>query len=49
LVVVADQWGSVHCLDEKTGKQQWTHDVKSRVYGHALVVDGKIYSRDPLM
>jgi outer membrane protein assembly factor BamB len=33
----------VHCLDSRTGKAHWTHDTKDRVYGHPLVVDGKIY------
>jgi outer membrane protein assembly factor BamB len=43
LVIAADMNGFVHCLDEKTGRLQWTEDVKSLVYGSPLVADGKVY------
>jgi outer membrane protein assembly factor BamB len=43
LVVAADRHGSVHCLDEKTGKRYWSHDTRASVYGSPLVADGKVY------
>ncbi len=43
LVISVDGYGVVHCLDERTGKLYWAHDVKERGYGNPLVVDGKIY------
>ena len=38
--------GLVHCLDAKTGKVHWTHDMLARVWGSPLVVEGKIYLGD---
>ena len=43
LVVAADCFGHVHCLDAKTGERYWTHDAKGMVFGNPLVVDGKVY------
>ena len=46
LLVVADLAGLVHCLDAKTGRVHWTHDMMATVWGSPLVVDGKIYLGD---
>ena len=43
LLVIADIAGLVHCLDAKTGKVHWTHDLMSQIWGSPCVVDGKIY------
>jgi outer membrane protein assembly factor BamB len=43
LAIAADHEGWVHCLDAKTGKRHWVHDVKVRVFGSPLIVDGKFY------
>jgi outer membrane protein assembly factor BamB len=46
LLVIADLAGLVHCLDAKTGKLHWTHDMLAGVWGSPLVVEGKIYLGD---
>ena len=46
LLVIADLSGLVHCLDAKTGKVHWTHDLMSQVWGSPCVADGKIYIGD---
>ena len=46
LLVIADLQGVVHCLDVKTGKAHWTHDLMSAVWGSPCVADGKIYIGD---
>src|SRR6266508_4655969 len=44
LVIAPDRWGFVHCLDARTGKRHWTHDMRGgNVFGDPLIVDGKIY------
>lgn len=43
LLVMGDFSGLVHCLDVKTGRAHWTHDMLSAVWGSPLVADGKIY------
>lgn len=43
LVIAADANGSVHCLDEKTGRRHWAEDTKAVVFGSPLVADGKVY------
>jgi outer membrane protein assembly factor BamB len=43
LLVIADLAGLVHCLDARTGRAYWTHDLLSQVWGSPLVADGKIY------
>ena len=42
LVFAADLSGFVYCLDLKTGKQYWRHDLLSGVWGSPMVVDGKV-------
>jgi outer membrane protein assembly factor BamB len=46
LLMTADLLGVVHCLDAKTGKVHWTHDLMSAVWGSPCVADGKIFIGD---
>lgn len=46
LLVIADLAGLVHCLDARTGKVHWTHDMLAAVWGSPLIVEGKIYLGD---
>ena len=43
LLVIGDLPGLVHCLDAKTGKAYWTHDLQGEIWAPALIADGKIY------
>lgn len=43
LVYAADLSGFIHCIDLKSGKRQWVHDLLSGVWGSTLVVDGKVF------
>lgn len=46
LVFAADTYGFVHCLDAKTGRQQWSHNCKAAVFGNPLVAGGHLYVAD---
>ena len=46
LLFIPDFSGLVHCVDAKTGKAYWTHDLFAATWGSALVVDGKVYVGD---
>lgn len=46
LVYIPDFSGFLHCLDAKTGKVYWTHDMLAAVWGSCLVADGKVYLGD---
>ncbi len=46
ILYVADFSGLVHCLDAKTGKQLWTHDMLAASWASPLVADGKVYIGD---
>ncbi len=46
LLFAADLAGLVHCLDAKTGKPHWTHDMLAAVWGSPLIVDAKVYLGD---
>jgi outer membrane protein assembly factor BamB len=35
--------GFLHCLDAKTGKKLWDHDLKSGIWGSPYWADGKVY------
>src|SRR5262249_37148529 len=35
--------GFVHCLDARTGKPYWTHDVRAPLWSSPYWVDGKVY------
>jgi outer membrane protein assembly factor BamB len=43
LVYAAEVAGFLHCLDAKTGKKYWEHDLKAEVWGSPYWVDGKVY------
>jgi outer membrane protein assembly factor BamB len=43
LVYVADVSGNFHCLDARTGKHYWEHDLGVEVRGSACWVDGTVY------
>ena len=42
LVYAADLTGFVHCVDLKTGKRIWEHDIFGGVWGSTMYVDGNI-------
>jgi outer membrane protein assembly factor BamB len=46
LLFIADQSGLFHCLDAKTGKPYWTHDMLAACWGSALIVEDKVYIGD---
>ena len=46
LLFVADFSGLFHCLDVKTGKPHWTHDMLAAAWGSPLIADGKVYIGD---
>jgi outer membrane protein assembly factor BamB len=46
LLFVADFSGLFHCLDLKTGKPYWTHDMLAASWGSPLIADGKVYIGD---
>jgi outer membrane protein assembly factor BamB len=46
LLYIPDFSGLFHCLDAKTGKPHWTHDLFAATWGSALIVDGKVYVGD---
>ncbi|MFN0168126.1 MAG: PQQ-binding-like beta-propeller repeat protein [Bryobacteraceae bacterium] len=46
LVYYPDFSGFLHCLDAKTGKVYWVHDMLAAVWGSPLVADGKVYLGD---
>lgn len=42
LLFIADFGGLLHCLEARTGKVHWTHDLLSAVWGSCLIVDGRV-------
>ena len=46
LLYSADFSGFLHCLDAKTGKEYWKHDMLAAVWGSPMVIDGKVYLGD---
>ncbi len=46
LLVIPDFSGLVHCVDVKTGKPHWTHDMLAASWGSPMIADGKIYVGD---
>lgn len=46
MVFYSDFSGFLHCLDAKTGKVYWTHDMLAAIWGSAIVIDGKVYLGD---
>ena len=43
LVFIADCGRKFHCLDVKTGKPLWTHEINGEVWASPYVADGKVY------
>jgi outer membrane protein assembly factor BamB len=43
LVYVAELAGYIHCLDAKTGKKYWDHDMGAATWCSPYCVDGKVY------
>jgi outer membrane protein assembly factor BamB len=43
LVFIADCGRKVHCVDEKTGKPYWTHEIHGDIWASPMVADGKVY------
>ncbi len=46
LLYYPDFSGFLHCLDAKTGKELWQHDMFAAIWGSPMVVDGKVYLGD---
>ena len=46
LLFVADFSGLVHCIDAKTGRVHWTHDVFSAIWSSPLIADDRVYICD---
>jgi outer membrane protein assembly factor BamB len=46
LVYYPDFSGFLHCIDAKTGKPYWVHDMFAAVWGSPMLVDGKVYLGD---
>lgn len=46
LVFYADFSGFLHCLDAKTGKPYWVHDMLAAIWGSPMIIDGKVYLGD---
>jgi outer membrane protein assembly factor BamB len=43
LCFIAEQEGILHCLDAKTGKEYWQHDMNAGTWSSPYTVDGKVY------
>jgi outer membrane protein assembly factor BamB len=46
LLFISDESGLFHCLDAKTGKPQWTHDMLASSWSTPLIVGEKVYIAD---
>jgi outer membrane protein assembly factor BamB len=46
LLYYSDFSGFLHCIDAKTGKEYWTHDMLAAVWGSPMVVGDKVYLGD---
>jgi outer membrane protein assembly factor BamB len=46
LLFYSDFSGFLHCLDAKTGKPYWVHDMLAAVWGSPMTIDGKVYLGD---
>ena len=43
LVFISDCGRRMHCLDARTGKPFWTHDIKGDAWASPYVADGKVF------
>ncbi|HEX8027499.1 MAG TPA: PQQ-binding-like beta-propeller repeat protein [Vicinamibacterales bacterium] len=46
LIYLADFSGFLHCLDLKTGKPYWTHDLFAAIWGSPMLINDKVYLGD---
>ncbi|HLJ10414.1 MAG TPA: PQQ-binding-like beta-propeller repeat protein [Planctomycetaceae bacterium] len=46
LLFVTDENGMLHCLDAKTGKVHWTHDLLATSWSTPLIADNHVYVAD---
>jgi outer membrane protein assembly factor BamB len=46
LLYYPDFSGFLHCLDAKTGKPYWVHDMFAAVWGSPIVIGGNVYLGD---
>ena len=46
LLIAVDFSGLVHCLDARTGKRHWIHDMLAESWSSPLIVDERIYVCD---
>lgn len=46
LIYLADFSGFLHCLDLKTGKPHWTHDMFAAIWGSPMIIGDKVYLGD---
>src|SRR5918994_3526067 len=46
LIYLADFSGFLHCLDLKTGKPYWTHDMFAAIWGSPILIGDKVYLGD---
>lgn len=46
MVYVSDFSGFLHCLDAKTGKPFWTHDMFAAIWGSPIIIGDKVYLGD---
>lgn len=46
LLFISDESGLFHCLDAKTGKAHWTHDMLASSWSTPLIVGDKVYIAD---
>ena len=46
LIYLSDFSGFLHCLDLKTGKPYWTHDMFAAIWGSPIIIDDKVYLGD---
>lgn len=46
LIYLADFSGFLHCLDVKTGKPYWTHDMFAAIWGSPMLIGDKVYLGD---
>jgi outer membrane protein assembly factor BamB len=46
LIYLSDFSGFLHCLDAKTGKEFWTHDMFAAIWASPMLIGDKIYLGD---
>jgi tetratricopeptide (TPR) repeat protein len=43
LVIAPEVAGYIHCLDARTGRRYWVHDVEEYIHSSPLIAGGKVY------